>query len=73
MTQYGRLRLLLFVKSCKSMQLGQCGPSSSTLILIVTVGERIDNTLLTYGHGASVELVTVASVYLADRFDCRCP
>jgi PiT family inorganic phosphate transporter len=36
--------------------------------IVVTVGERIGKTHLTYGMGMSAELVTAATILLADKF-----
>jgi PiT family inorganic phosphate transporter len=36
--------------------------------IVVTVGERIGKTHLTYGQGASAEIVAWATIQLADRF-----
>jgi len=36
--------------------------------IVVTVGERIGKTHLTYGMGASAELVAAATIMMADRF-----
>jgi PiT family inorganic phosphate transporter len=36
--------------------------------IVVTVGERIGKTHLTYGMGASAELVAASTILLAERF-----
>ena len=39
--------------------------------IVVTVGERIGKSHLTYGMGAVAELVTALTISLAERFGCR--
>ena len=57
----------LWVKITVAIALG-LGTMVGWRRIVVTVGERIGKTHLTYGMGMSAELVTAATILLADRF-----
>jgi len=57
----------LWVKVTVAIALG-LGTMVGWRRIVVTVGERIGKTHLTYGMGMSAELMTAATILLADRF-----
>lgn len=57
----------LWVKVTVAIALG-LGTMVGWRRIVVTVGERIGKTHLTYGMGMSAELVTAVTILLADRF-----
>lgn len=57
----------LWVKVTVAIALG-LGTMIGWRRIVVTVGERIGKTHLTYGMGMSAELVTAVTILLADRF-----
>ncbi len=57
----------LWVKITVALALG-LGTMVGWRRIVVTVGERIGKTHLTYGMGASAELMAAATILLADRF-----
>jgi PiT family inorganic phosphate transporter len=57
----------LWVKVTVALALG-LGTMVGWKRIVVTVGERIGKTHLTYGMGASAELVTAATIMTLDRF-----
>jgi PiT family inorganic phosphate transporter len=57
----------LWVKVCVAIALG-LGTMVGWKRIVVTVGERIGKTHLSYGQGASAELVAAATIMAADQF-----
>ena len=57
----------LWVKVTVAIALG-LGTMVGWRRIVVTVGERIGKTHLTYGMGMSAELVTAVTILLADKF-----
>jgi len=57
----------LWVKVTVALALG-LGTMVGWKRIVVTVGERIGRTHLSYGMGASAELVTAATILMAERF-----
>ncbi len=56
-----------WVKVAVALALG-CGTMVGWRRIVVTVGEKIGKEHLTYAQGASAELVTMATIGLADRY-----
>ncbi len=56
-----------WVKFAVAIALG-CGTMIGWKRIVVTVGERIGKTHLTYGQGAAAEIVAYATIQAADRF-----
>ena len=65
--EQGTRYIPLWVKITVAIALG-LGTMVGWRRIVVTVGERIGKTHLTYGMGMSAELVTAATILLADRF-----
>ncbi len=57
----------LWVKVAVALALG-CGTMVGWKRIVVTVGEKIGKSHLTYGQGASAELVAMCTILAADRF-----
>ena len=57
----------LWVKVAVAFALG-CGTMVGWKRIVVTVGEKIGKSHLTYGQGASAELVAMGTILAADRF-----
>jgi len=57
----------LWVKVCVAIALG-LGTMVGWKRIVVTVGERIGKTHLSYGQGAAAELVAAATIMAADQF-----
>jgi PiT family inorganic phosphate transporter len=57
----------IWVKVAVAFALG-CGTMIGWKRIVVTVGEKIGKEHLTYAQGASAELVTMGTIYLADRW-----
>jgi PiT family inorganic phosphate transporter len=56
-----------WVKIAVALALG-CGTMIGWKRIVVTVGEKIGKEHLTYAQGASAELVTMGTIYLADQW-----
>ena len=65
--QEGTRYIPLWVKIAVALALG-LGTMVGWRRIVVTVGERIGKTHLTYGMGASAELVAASTILLAERF-----
>ncbi|MCI1142794.1 inorganic phosphate transporter [Sphingomonas sp. WKB10] len=65
--EQGTRYIPLWVKITVAIALG-LGTMVGWRRIVVTVGERIGKTHLTYGMGMSAELVTAATILLADHF-----
>ena len=65
--EQGTRYIPLWVKVTVALALG-LGTMVGWKRIVVTVGERIGKTHLTYGMGASAEAVAAATILLADRF-----
>jgi PiT family inorganic phosphate transporter len=65
--QEGTRYIPLWVKVAVALALG-LGTMVGWRRIVVTVGERIGKTHLTYGMGASAELVAASTILLAERF-----
>ncbi len=65
--EQGTRYIPLWVKVTVAIALG-LGTMVGWRRIVVTVGERIGKTHLTYGMGMSAELMTAATILLADRF-----
>lgn len=63
----GTRHIPLWVKVTVALALG-LGTMVGWRRIVVTVGERIGKTHLTYGMGASAELMAAATILLAERF-----
>ena len=57
----------LWVKICVALALG-LGTMIGWKRIVVTVGEKIGKTHLTYGQGAAAEIVAMATIAAADQF-----
>ncbi len=57
----------LWVKVAVALALG-CGTMVGWKRIVVTVGEKIGKSHLTYGQGASAELVAMCTILAADRY-----
>ncbi len=69
--EQGTRYIPLWVKITVAIALG-LGTMVGWRRIVVTVGERIGKTHLTYGMGMSAELVTAATILLADHFASPC-
>ncbi|WP_380786424.1 inorganic phosphate transporter [Sphingomonas sp. R86521] len=65
--EHGTRYIPLWVKVTVALALG-LGTMVGWKRIVVTVGERIGKTHLTYGMGASAELMAAATIMLADRY-----
>ena len=57
----------LWVKICVALALG-LGTMVGWKRIVITVGEKIGKTHLTYGQGAAAEIIAVATIGAADGF-----